>query len=93
MDRAGKIQQAVEAHQFRVIRLIIQKIPNTVEVLLTPFDDDVVDLPIVFQDRPNVIQTVQKSLEIPHIQFLDKVGFEPSVCTGGPQGQDSAKGR
>ena len=93
MDRAEKIQQAVEAHWFRVIQPIMQKIQKTVEVALTPFDDDVVDLPVVIQDRPILVQTVQKSVEISQIQFLDKVGCEPSVCTAGPQRPDSAKGR
>ena len=84
MNRAGKIQQAVEGHHFRVIRPIIQKIQKTVELPLTPFDDDAVDLPVVIQDRPVVVQTAQKSVGIPQFRVLDKVVCEHGVCPHGP---------
>ena len=53
----------------------IQHVVNTVEaeVPLLQFIDKAVEIPVVAQRQISKVQTVQKSIEIPQLQYCDDV--------------------
>ena len=63
----GKTQQVVNTRVQQVVLLlqIVKKSVEVPEVPLLQFTDKVVDIPVVAQRQISMVQTVQKSIEIP----------------------------